>query len=140
MKDAEWIADLLRHGLVRASLVPTRPQREVRELTRLRTAMVHERTRYVNRLQKVLEGGNIKLASVVSDITGKSAREMLEGLAQGAGETVSSELAKLARGRMRSKIPQLERALVGRFGEHQRFLRIAWARCLRTWPAVYQRR
>ncbi|MCA1598600.1 MAG: IS110 family transposase, partial [Chloroflexi bacterium] len=118
--DATWIAGLLRHGLLRASFIPDRPQREVRELTRTRTSLIQDRTAVVNRLQKTLEGGNIKLASVVSDVTGVSAREMLEKMV--AGQTDPAVLAQCARGTMRAKIPQLEQALAGRFGPHQSFL------------------
>jgi transposase len=120
VKDAEWIADLLRHGLLKPSYVPEREQRELRELVRYRTSLVQERTAAANRLQKVLEGANVKLASVASDILGRSGREMLEALV--AGETNSGVMAELARGRMRDKRPTLERALAGRFGPHQRFL------------------
>ncbi len=120
VKDAEWIADLLRHGLLKGSFVPDRERRELRELTRYRISLVQERARELNRLQKVLEGANIKLASVVSDIGGVSARLMLERLA--AGSTDVSAMADLAKGRMRDKIPQLEKALTGSIGEHQRFL------------------
>ena len=77
-KDAEWIADLLQHGLLRASFVPQRPQRELRELTRYRTSLIEERSRAINRLQKILEGANIKLAPVASNLMGVSARAMLE--------------------------------------------------------------
>lgn len=80
VRDAEWIADLLRHGLLRASFIPDRSQRELRELTRYRTTLIHDRANEVNRLQKVLEGANIKLASVATDILGKSGRDMLEAL------------------------------------------------------------
>lgn len=118
--DSEWIADLLRHGLLRASFIPPRPQRELRELTRYRTALRYERVAEVNRLQKILEGANIKLASVVSDITGKSGHEML--LALVAGTTEAASIAQLARGVLREKIPQLERALAGQFNAHHRFL------------------
>jgi transposase len=120
VKDAEWIAELLQHGLLKASFVPERSQRELRELTRYRTVLVQERTAEVNRLQKTLEGANIKLASVASDVTGKSAREMLAALLAGADDPAA--LAELARGRMREKLPQLEQALTGQFGAHQRFL------------------
>jgi transposase len=118
--DAEWIADLLRHGLLRASYVPNRPQRELRELTRYRTSLVRERTAAANRLQKTLEGANIKLASVATDILGKSGREILAALV--AGESDGTALAQLAQGRLREKLPQLEQALVGCIGPHQRFL------------------
>jgi transposase len=120
VRDGEWLADLLRHGLLQASFVPDRPQRELRELTRYRTSLVRERTAEANRLQKTLEGANIKLASVATDILGKSGREMLAALV--AGQEEAEELAQLARGRLREKIPQLERALTGRFGPHQRFM------------------
>ena len=120
VRDCEWIADLLRHGLLRASFVPDREQRELRELTRYRQALVRERSREVQRLQKTLEGANIKLGSVASDILGKSGREILTRLAGGSTDT--SELADLAQGQLRKKIPALERALVGRFGAQQRFL------------------
>jgi transposase len=120
VRDCEWIADLLRHGLLKPSFVPDRPQRELRELTRYRTTLVRERTAEVNRLQKTLEGANIKLAAVASDIMGKSAREMVEALV--AGDSDPAALAQFARGRLREKLPALEQALRGRFGAHQRFL------------------
>jgi transposase len=120
VKDAEWIADLLRHGLLRASFIPDRPQRELRELTRYRVTLVQERAREVNRLQKVLEGGNIKLAAVATDVLGKSGHAILKALV--AGTTDGAELAQLARGRLREKLPQLEQALQGQVGPHQRFL------------------
>jgi transposase len=120
VRDAEWIADLLRHGLLRPSFIPERPQRELRELTRYRTTLIQERAHEVNRLQKVLEGANIKLSSVATDILGKSGREILEALVGGASD--SAALAQLARGRLREKIPQLEQALAGQFGPQQRFL------------------
>jgi transposase len=120
VKDCEWIADLLRHGLLRASFIPARAQRELRELTRYRTSLVQERTAAVNRVQKTLEGANIKLATVATDITGKSGRAILADLV--AGVTAAPVLAHHAKGRLREKIPQLERALVGSVGAHQRFL------------------
>ncbi len=120
VKDAEWLAELLRHGLVKGSFVPDRTQRELRELVRYRTALVRERAPVVNRIQKTLEGANLKLASVATDLLGKSGRQMLEALTLGATDAI--ELAQLARGRLREQIPHLERALAGRFGPHQRFL------------------
>jgi transposase len=120
VRDAEWLAELLRHGLLRASFVPDRGQRELRELTRYRTSLVRERTAAANRLQKTLEGANIKLAAVATDVLGKSGREMLAALVGGA--TDAAAMAQLARGRLREKIPALERALLGSFGAHQRFL------------------
>ncbi len=120
VKDCEWIADLLRHGLLRASFVPDRAQRELRELTRYRTALIQERSAEVSRLQKTLEGANIKLGVVASDIMGRSGRDILEHLLM--GQTDSKELAELARGRLRDKIVPLQRALAGCFAAHQRFL------------------
>lgn len=120
VRDCEWIADLLRHGLLRGSFVPDRPQRELRELTRYRTAKVRERSREVQRLQKTLEGANIKLAAVAADVTGKSARQMLETLV--AGTTDATTLATLAEGRLRKKVAELRRALDGHIAAHQQFL------------------
>src|SRR5437764_1041077 len=95
-RDAQWIADLFRHGLIRPSFVPDRGQRELRELTRYRVSLVQERSAEINRLQKTLEGANVKLASVVSDVHGVSARGMLAGLVSGRSDTAA--LAELARG------------------------------------------
>jgi transposase len=120
VRDCEWLADLLRHGLLRGSVVPDRGRRELRELTRYRTTLVQERAAHVNRLQKTLEGANIKLAAVASDVTGVSARRMLAELV--AGQTDPAALAGLAKGRLRDKLPALERALTGRFGPHHRYL------------------
>ncbi len=120
VRDAEWLADLLRHGLLRASYVPARPERELRELTRYRTTLVQQRSEVVNRVHKTLEGANIKLSSVASDLMGKSGRRMLAALA--AGTTDAGALADLAKDKLRKKLPELERALAGRMGEHQRFL------------------
>jgi len=120
VRDAEWLADLLRHGLLRGSYVPARPERELRELTRYRTALVHERSDEINRLHKTLEGANIKLGSVASDLMGRSGRRMLAALA--AGTTDAGELADLAKDKLRKKLPELQRALAGRMGAHQRFL------------------
>jgi transposase len=120
VRDSEWLADLLQHGLLQGSFVPERAQRELRELTRYRLALVQERTAEANRLQKTLEGANIKLAAVATDILGVSARQMLEAIV--AGNTDASAMADLAQGRMRKKIPQLQQALVGRVEAHQRFL------------------
>ena len=120
VKDAEWIADLLQHGLLRPSFVPPAPQRELRELTRYRTSLVEERSRIINRLQKTLEDANLKLASVASDLMGRSARDMLAALL--AGEVDPSVLAQLARGRMRAKRDLLEQALQGLLKPHHRFL------------------
>jgi transposase len=120
VKDAEWLADLLRHGLLTGSFVPAREERELRELTRYRTTLLRERAAEANRLQKTLEGANLKIASVITDITGKSGRAILRALV--GGETDPVRLADLAEGRLREKLPALRQALVGRFGAHQRFL------------------
>jgi transposase len=120
VNDAEWLAQLLRHGLLRGSFMPDRPGRELRELTRYRSSLKRERTAEVNRLQKTLEGANIKLASVVSDVTGVSARAMLRELVAGREDVAA--LTELARGTLRTKRAVLERALTGRMSAHQRFL------------------
>lgn len=120
VSDAAWIASLLRHGLVRPSFIPAQDQRELREVTRYRRSLVDERSAEVNRLQKTLEGANIKLASVASDVTGLSARAMLDQLVAGVNDPVL--LAQLAQGRLKAKIPELERALAGRFSCHHQFL------------------
>jgi transposase len=120
IKDAEWIADLLPHGLLRASFVPPRPQRELRDLTRYRSSLAADRARLVNRIQKTLEDTNIKLASVASDITGQSGRAMLQAMLE--GEQDPRKLADLARGRMKEKREQLAQALQGTLGDHHRFL------------------
>ena len=120
VRDAEWIADLLQHGLLRGSLIPPTAQRDLRELTRYRTSLIEDRARVVNRLQKTLEETNLKLGDVVSDITGKSARAILEAVL--AGETDPSVLADLARGRLKAKRAVLEQALVGSLKAHHRFL------------------
>ena len=120
VKDAEWIADLLRHGLLRSSFIPGRPQRELRELTRYRRSLVQERTREANRIQKVLEGANVKLGSVATDVLGVSGRAMLQALSE--GEEDPKALAELARGRLREKREELEEALRGLMGPHQRFM------------------
>ena len=120
VKDCEWLADLLRHGLLRGSFVPDRAQRALRELTRYRTSLVQERSAEVNRLQKTLEGAHSKLGDVATDSMGLSSRQMLAALA--SGETDATAMAHLAQGRLRDKLPELERALVGSIGSHQRFL------------------
>ncbi|MBO0996131.1 IS110 family transposase [Bacillus sp. SD088] len=120
VKDAEWIAKLLRHGLLRASFIPDRNQRELRELVRYRRSIIEERARQYNRIQKVLEGANIKLGSVVSDIMGVSAREMLQSIAEGNDDL--DELANFARGVMKKKKDTLKLALQGYIQDHQRFM------------------
>jgi transposase len=120
VKDAEWIADLLCHGLLRSSFVPPKPIRELRDLTRYRKKLVESQSAERNRLQKLLETANIKLASVASDVFGVSGRRMLRALIE--GEATPREMAELAKGLLRKKILQLEPALEGKLEEHHRFL------------------
>lgn len=120
VRDAEWIADLLQHGLLRPSFIPPHGPREVRDLTRSRTSLIEERSRVINRVQKLLEDANIKLASVASDLMGKSARQMLTALLEGQEDP--AVLAEYARASMRSKRPLLEQALQGHLTAHHRFL------------------
>lgn len=120
VRDAEWIAQLLRHGLVRGSYIPNRDQRELRELVRYRRSLVEEIARESNRVQKVLEGANIKLGSVASNVLGVSGRRMLKAIID--GETDPTKLADLSLRKLRDKIPQLQKALTGLLGSHQRFL------------------
>ncbi len=120
VKDAEWIADLLLHGLLKASFVPPAPIRELRDLTRYRRKLVESQSAERNRLLKLLETANIKLSSVASDVFGKSGRLMLAALLEGRARP--AEMAELAKGRLREKIPQLELALEGRLQEHHRYL------------------
>ena len=112
VKDAEWIADLLRHGLLKASYIPNREQRELREITRYRKSLTEERCREVNRLQKILEGANIKLDSVVKDITGKSARKLLQRIIDDDIPD-SDEVSKMVHGRMRPKLEQIVASIEG---------------------------
>jgi transposase len=120
VKDAEWIADLLRHGLIQKSFVPDEPIRELRDLLRYRRKVVEARSAERNRVIKLLEQANIKLASVASDVFGVSGMLMIKALI--GGEASADEMAQLAKGRMRSKVEQLVPALEGRLGEHHRFL------------------
>jgi transposase len=120
IKDAQWIAELLQHGLLKASYVPDAEQRDLRELTRYRAKLVQERTREINRVQKVLEDANIKLGSVTSKVLGVSGREMIEQLI--AGQDDPTVLAQLARGRLRPKIAELEKALTGQMRATHRVL------------------
>ena len=113
VKDAEWIADLLRHGLLKASYIPSREQRELREITRYRKSLTEERCRETNRLQKILEGANIKLDSVVKDINGKSARKLLERIIEDDVPTSEAEVSRIVHGSMRSKLGQLVTAIEG---------------------------
>jgi transposase len=118
--DAEWLAELMLHGLLRASFIPAKGQRALRELTRYRSTLVRERARVVNRVAKLLESTNIKLSSVVTDVLGVSAKAMLTELA--AGATDPHALAELAKGRLRLKLKELEAALTGTVETHQRFI------------------
>lgn len=120
VKDAEWIAKLLRHGLLKASYIPNRDQRELRELVRYRRSIIEERARQHNRIQKVLEGANIKLGSVVSDVMGVSARDMLNAIAE--GEDDPEKLANFARRSMKKKKDELTLALKGYINSHQRLM------------------
>ena len=120
VKDAEWIADLLKHGLLKPSFIPDRGHRELRELVRYRKTLTQQRNNLVNRVQKLLEGANVKLGDVVTDVMGKSGRAMLKAMVE--GKTDSVELANLAKGSLRGKRTQLEEALEGSMGSHQRFL------------------
>ncbi len=128
VQDAEWICDLMRHGLLKASLIPSRPQRELRELVRYRITLVSERAAEANRIQKVLEGGNIKLGSVVSDILGKSGRAMLDALA--AGQVGPEDIAALA-------VPIIQKIPLAKLSTRQlRARRTQRARSLPTLEAV----
>jgi transposase len=120
VKDCEWIAQLLQCGLLRGSFVPPPEIRQLRDLTRQRSQLVADRARVVNRIQKVLEDANIKLASVATDVLGVSGRAMLEAMIR--GESDPALLAEMAKARMRAKLPQLRQALLGKVTDHHRFL------------------
>ena len=124
-RDCQWIADLLQHGLLRGSFVPPTPIRQLRDLTRLRTSLRQDHTAVANRMQKILEDANIKLASVASDWLGVSGRAILTQLL--AGEEDATKLADLSRRRLRAKLPQMQLALEGRLTDHHRgMLRVLW--------------
>jgi transposase len=120
VKDSEWIADLLRHGLLRPSFIPPPPIRILRDLTRYRKSLVEVRTQEINRVHKVLETANIKLGTVASNVVGVSGRRMLKAIEE--GESDSQVLAELAKGRLREKLPALRLALAGRVQAHHRQL------------------
>jgi transposase len=120
VKDSQWIAQLLQHGLLRSSFVPEESQQQWRDLTRLRTQMVAKASQTANRIQKVLEDANVKLASVASDALGVSGREMIRGLISGQSDPAT--LAACAKGRLKGKSEALKEALLGRVTEHHRFL------------------
>ena len=122
VSDAAWLADLGVHGLLRASFVPPEPIRQLRDLTRTRTHITRERTREVQRMEKLLEDAGIKLSSVATDITGVSGRLMLHALIDSRGAADPAVMADLAKQRLRSKIPVLTEALTGHFNEHHAFL------------------
>ncbi len=119
-KDSEWIADLLQHGLLRGSFVPPQPTRELRDLTRYRVSLAQECNRIANRIQKVMEDANLKLASVATDALGASGRAMLRAII--AGEQNATTLAAMAKGLLRNKMPALREALAGRVTDHHRFM------------------
>lgn len=131
VKDAEWLADLLRHGLLKPSFIPPLEIRELRELTRYRESLVREQTAVANRIQKVIESANIKLAQVASDALGASGRTILWALAR--GETDPVKLASLAQRKLKEKRSQLERALTGRLTTNQRFV---LGESLRRWEEL----
>jgi len=118
--DASWLAQLLECGLLRGSFIATKEMARLRDLTRYRTKLIQERTREIQRVQKLLEDANVKLDSVISDVMGKSAREMLDALI--TGEADVEAMAQMARTRMRAKIPELRLALDGRFDDHHRLM------------------
>jgi len=133
-KDCEWIADLLQHGLLKGSFVPPTPIQDVRDLTRYRAELRQSQNRVANRIQKFLEQANLKLSSVASNALGVSGRQMLEAII--AGQDNAEQLAKLARGKLKNKIPQLEQALEGRVRDHHRFL---LAEFLDEWEVLGER-
>jgi len=120
VKDCEWIARLLEHGLLRKSFVPEAPMRELRELTRYRKLLIEERAREANRVQKILETANIKLGDVATDVLGVSGRAMIEAMI--AGERDTAQMAELAKRSLRKKREALREALSGRFTEHHGFI------------------
>jgi len=120
MKDCEWIAQLLQHGLLKASFIPERLQRDLRDLTRCRVKCVEQKTGVANRIHKVLQDANIKLSSVATEILGVSGRHMIRAIIE--GEDDPEKLANLARQSLRGKIPQLKEALKGRVRDHHRFM------------------
>lgn len=125
IRDCQWIAQLLQHGLLKGSFIPPLSQRELRDLTRHRTQLVEEKTRTSNRIEKVLEDANIKLGSVASEVLGVSGRAMIQALIE--GEKDPTQMADLAQRQLRGKIPELKKALEGHVTEHHRFLlRLLW--------------
>ena len=111
--DAEWIADLLKHGLIRASYIPSREQRELRELSRYRVSLIQERARELNRLQKMLEGGNVKITNVVSDINGRSSRNLLKALLENDEPLTEERVQDMVHGKMAHKVDAIQKAMNG---------------------------
>jgi transposase len=130
-KDSEWIAELLQHGLVRGSFVPPTPIRELRNLKRYRVSLAQKCNRIANRIQKVLEEANIKLASVATDALGASGRAMLEAIVR--GEEDAERLAEMSKGLLRNKRPELRWALAGRVTNHHRFLSASCVTTCGSW-------
>ena len=133
VNDATWLADLMAHGLIRASFVPDQPTQQMRDLLRTRKQFVRERSSHMQRIQKTLEDANIKLDSVITDILGLSGRRMLQALI--AGQTEPQALAALAHRRIHATTAELEAALRGRVTAHHRFMlrlhldhRMPWTR------------
>jgi transposase len=120
VKDSQWIAELLQHGLLKPSFVPEKPVRQLRDLTRQRVQLIRQKVQVANRIQKTLEDCNIKLSSVASDVLGASGRDMIKAIIKGESDPIT--LAELARQRLRKKIPQLQEALCGEIEDHHRFL------------------
>lgn len=120
VKDSEWICDVTRHGLVKNSYIPSRNERELREITRYRQSIIEERSRELNRIQSTLEGANIKLGSVITDISGQTGMGILCAIAD--GNTDAEQLSKLARGSVVSKKEELKKALKGSLKEHQKIM------------------
>lgn len=129
--DCAWLAQLLEHALLRASFVPPQPIRELRDLTRLRKSLIQDSTRVTNRLHKVLEDSGIKLSSVAANVLGASGRAMLSALMSGTSDL--DQLAPLARGKLRNKLPALRQALAGRFRDHHAFLVGSFSPTSITW-------
>jgi transposase len=120
VKDSQWIAELLQHGLLKPSFVPEKPIRQLRDLTRQRVQLIRQKVQVANRIQKTLEDCNIKLSSVASDVLGASGRDMIHAIIKGENDPIT--LANLARQQLRKKMPQLQEALCGEIADHHRFL------------------
>jgi transposase len=134
LKDGERIADYLQHGLLQGSFVPPRAIQQLRDLTRNRTILKQEQARISNRILKVLEDANLKLSTVMANVMGVSGRQILQAMLK--GECDATELAKLARGRLRGKIPELQQAVTGSLNDHHRFLIEQW---LAMWDTLAER-